>query len=220
MILRHSLALAGIAVLVLVPAVHAWQTVTPNPQDPLTLLSDQVNGIQIQINGIRDEIRSEIRRVEEDNESRDTKISALEATIGTPPAIATTRTINGTITVFERSGAMDILVKNPFASEVNCSVGGGYDLESHRTRVWVLNESGKLVGLSRLSTSHMDLVSLMHGDPMCTFDFAVDVPDSDFYEFAVGRRDKPIPSQEDLIYSRAEIEAMEASGGVSINLGL
>jgi len=65
---------------------------------------------------------------------------------------------------------------------------------------------------NRISTNS----SSDHG-PRCKFTFAVKVPDSDFYEFAVGRRDNPIPSQEDSIYSQAEIEEGQS---VSIALGL
>jgi hypothetical protein len=115
-----------------------------------------------------------------------------------------------------RSETLDIVDEyDGFDTEDDrCSVkGGGYTI-NEETRVWVLNGSGDLIALSSLSEGQYNPL----GTPDCTFTFAAkEVPDSDFYEFVVGRRDNPIPSQKDLVYSQAEIEADGWS--VSIHLG-
>jgi len=126
MIRSHSLALAGIAVLVLVPAVHAFQGVTPTPEDAFTALSNHVGGIQWDVIDMGKRIDALVYRIDDRQDDLAARVTALETTIAAQTAIPSSHTINGAINVYDSSGAMDISVTPPESlGPDTCTVGGG-----------------------------------------------------------------------------------------------
>lgn len=130
-------------------------------------------------------------------ERLESRVATLEAEIpGTPSQVpASNHTINGSV-VIELSANFEANFGRNHGKP--CDGKGGYSDIHSGASVAALDEYGTIIGSTHLSDGQV--IEIPGKALGCSFIWAMDVPDSDFYVFLIANRNGPT-------YSRADLEA-------------